>query len=263
MKLTQITVGTIAIIVSIAILLIVGAGELGRMAEKDRDIQARSIENGAALWNQCEGCHGLQGKGIPGVAPALNSAYFFSRRLKDLDYTGSLASYIESTISSGRPASTEYSARMATWSQEFGGPLRPDQVRSLTAFIMNWETTALAEGVPTPEPTPTPVQETASPEEKGQALFFSQGCGGCHAIDNVAAGAVGPDLNSIGTDAATRVDGLSAEGYIYDAIIDPSAFISPECPAGTCLDNLMPKDYGDKLSQSELDALVTYLLSLE
>lgn len=263
MKLTQITAGTIAIVASLAVVLIVGVGELGRMAEKRRDIEARSVENGAAAWGLCEGCHGPQGKGIPGVAPALNSAYFFTQRLSDLGYTGNMQSYVESTISAGRPASTEYSARMPTWGQEFGGPLRPDQVRDLAAFVMNWEATALSEGTPTPAPIATPVPEGASPEEKGQALFLSLGCGGCHTIDNVSAGAVGPNLNHVGTEAATMVDGQSAEEYIHASIVNPSAFIAPGCPTGNCIDNLMPKDYGDKLSQDELGALVAYLLSLK
>jgi hypothetical protein len=31
---------------------------------------------------------------------------------------------------------------MPPWHEEFGGPLRADQVSSLAAFVMNWKATA-------------------------------------------------------------------------------------------------------------------------
>ena len=27
---------------------------------------------------------------------------------------------------------------MPTWSQDYGGPMRPDQIRDLVNFVMNW-----------------------------------------------------------------------------------------------------------------------------
>ncbi len=71
----------------------------------------------------------------------------------------------------------------------------------------------------------------------------------------------GPDLNKLGAEAATRVEGLSAEEYVKQSIVDPGAFIAPECPTGRCI-NAMPKNYGDQLSEEELDILARYLLSL-
>jgi mono/diheme cytochrome c family protein len=225
--------------------------------------QARSAQNGAGIFETyCTGCHGTQGEGIPGVGPTLNSSHFFTQRLKEIAYTGSLRSYIESTVAAGRPASSQYSAKMPTWGQEFGGPLRPDQVGDVASFILNWEKTAVVQ----PGGTATPLPTGASPEERGKALFLGDktGCKACHAIDTepTAKGLVGPNLTKIGTEAATMVAGQSARDYIHDSIVNPSAFIAPNCPSGPCAD-VMPKDFGQKLSQQELDDLVAYLLSLK
>jgi len=268
MKLIQILVGTLMIIATVAALLIVGLGEPARMAETERAQQARSVQTGASIYETyCTGCHGLKGEGIPGVAPALNSPQFFTQRLKEIGYTGSLRSYIESTVAAGRPASTQYSAKMPTWSQQFGGPLRPDQVRDVASFILNWEKTAVAQALPTPGPTATPLPSTASPEERGKAIFLSDktACKACHAIDTepAAKGLVGPNLTHIGTEAGTLVPGQSAEEYIRTSIVNPNAFIAPKCPTGPCTANVMPPTFGQQLSQQELDDLVAYLLSLK
>jgi cytochrome c oxidase subunit II len=81
----------------------------------------------------------------------------------------------------------------------------------------------------------------------GEELFTSNGCAGCHTLK--AAGAtetVGPDLGKLGdVDAA----------FIRESIVDPNADVSKGYDP-----NIMPQDFGDKLSKEELDALVKYLL---
>jgi hypothetical protein len=74
------------------------------------------------------------------------------------------------------------------------------------------------------------------------------------------AGKVGPDLSNIGLIAAERIATLSAADYLRQSIIDPQAFISPECPNGPCLENIMPGDYAQRLTNGQIDKLVTFLL---
>ena len=57
--------------------------------------------------------------------------------------------------------------------------------------------------------------------------------------------------------------GLSAEEYITQSIVEPNAYIVPECPTGPCAPNLMTQTLGDTLSEAELNGLVQYLLTLE
>ncbi len=113
----------------------------------------------------------------------------------------------------------------------------------------------------TPAPTPTPRSiEGETPEE----IILNAGCGACHAIGALGeAGKVGPDLSAIGIVANDRIDGMSATDYIVQSIIEPNAFITPECPNGTCFANIMPSDYTSRLSSEQINTMVLFLLSLD
>lgn len=93
------------------------------------------------------------------------------------------------------------------------------------------------------------------------ALFTKFGCIGCHTLDAAkAAGQVGPNLNGIGTNAGTRIPGVTAEEYIRQSILTPNAFIAPKCPGGACPSGVMPQDFSTRISPTELDTLVNFLL---
>lgn len=263
---TKITVGIVALLLMASIfVLFVARDEAARLPEEEANFAARSVENGALIFEaNCIGCHGVQGKGIPGVAPALNTQEFFTTRLEEVGYVGSLRSFIEGTVNAGRPVgSGQYSAKMATWGQAYGGPLRPDQVRDVASFILNWEASAVAgESTAAAQPTPAAPAADASPVEIGMAVYAASGCAGCHGEPG-GAGLVGPNLGGLATRAATTVPGLSAEEYIHQSIVEPNAYVVPECPSGPCAPNLMPQTFGQSLSPAELDGLVQYLLTLE
>ena len=90
------------------------------------------------------------------------------------------------------------------------------------------------------------------------------GCNSCHVTTGlplVDAAMLGPDQTNLGAIAASRREGYSAEEYLRESIVEPSAFIVEECPLGQCL-QVMPENYGDLLSEVEIDAIVAYLLSL-
>lgn len=263
---TKITVGIIALLLMASIfVLFVAREEPARLPAMETNFAARSVENGALIFEaNCVGCHGIQGKGIPGVAPSLNSPEFFTARLEEVGYTGSLRSFIEGTVNAGRAVgSGQYSAKMATWGQEYGGPLRPDQIHDVASFILNWEATAVGGEAPVAaQPTPTPLASDASPVEIGAAAYTAQGCAGCHGEPG-GAGLVGPNLGGLATRAGSTVPGLSAEEYIRQSIVQPNTYIVPQCPNGPCAANLMPQTYGQTLRPEELDGLVEYLLTLE
>lgn len=262
---TKITVGIVILLLLAGIfVLFVARGESARLPEKESDFSARAVENGALIFEaNCVGCHGVQGKGIPGVAPALNTPEFFTTRLQEVGYAGSLRSFVESTVNSGRPVgSGQYSAKMATWGQDYGGPLRPDQVRDVASFVLNWEATAVGGEAQAAQPTPTPLPSDASPVDIGKSVYAAAGCAGCHGEPG-GAGVVGPNLGGIATRAGSTVPGKSAEEYIRESIVNPSAYVAPECPSGPCAAGLMPQTFGQTLSPAELDGLVQYLLTLE
>lgn len=95
---------------------------------------------------------------------------------------------------------------------------------------------------------PTTTAAAGGGAETGKQVFTAQGCGGCHALSAAGTnGTAGPDLDDVlqGQDEAS----------VRESIVDPDAQITEGFEAG-----VMPKDYGDKLSDQELSDLVAFLL---
>ena len=272
----RVVVSTVAFLIMMVLFGFVLITESGRMSSFTLAYDARQVETGAALFqNLCTPCHGVQGKGIEGVAPAINAADLFDgSRLDSIGWTGTTADYLRLTISAGRPvpsAGTTYPQRMPTWGDEYGGPLRKDQVNSLVSFIMNWEKTALAEANATPAPVVigfgtdiTPAQP-AGDAIKGATLATAKGCAGCHIT-----AAVGPawlassEQPGIGTRAATRYTesaytgkATSAEQYLVESIVQPGAHVA----AG--FNNIMPATFGQSLAAQDVADLVAYMQTLK
>jgi len=85
---------------------------------------------------------------------------------------------------------------------------------------------------------------------EGEQLFTENGCSSCHTLSAAGAdGTVGPDLDDI-----SKPD----EAYIRESIVDPNATIAKGFNP-----DIMPGDFGDKLSPDEVDALVSYLLEAQ
>jgi mono/diheme cytochrome c family protein len=263
----EITLGLLFVLASSTILTIYATKEEQRMQEFAMSQEAQAIEVGAALFeNNCSPCHGKQGEGTPGLAPALNDGFFFTDRLKEVGWSGSLEDYIVATASSGRLTSTrpEYvgggKPAMPAWSERYGGPLREDQIRNLARFVLNWEASAMGSYVPVEVSLGA---ESEDPLVRGQAVYEANGCAGCHTLGSLSAGAVGPNLTAIGSVAATREAGVSAEEYLKQSILSPNAFIAPDCPTGPCPENVMPATIGAGLSEQQLNDLVAFLASLK
>ncbi|GAB4571378.1 MAG: cytochrome c oxidase subunit II [Anaerolineae bacterium] len=87
----------------------------------------------------------------------------------------------------------------------------------------------------------------------GEALYTGLGCVACHTLDGSVR--VGPSYLGIGERAGSMVDGLSAEEYVVESIINPCAFV---VEGYTCV---MPQNYGDQLSPQDLADLVAFILS--
>ena len=98
-----------------------------------------------------------------------------------------------------------------------------------------------------------PAQAAGGGGEADGKMLFTEGngaataCGSCHTLaDAGTQGQSGPDLDETLPDKDA--------GYIEESIVEPDKQITPGFQKG-----IMPKNYGDTLSEEELDALVKYL----
>jgi mono/diheme cytochrome c family protein len=103
------------------------------------------------------------------------------------------------------------------------------------------------------ETTPTETQTTPTTQAPrgdaaaGKTVFASQGCGGCHTFAPAGTnGTIGPNLGEV----------LKAKDsvFIHESIVNPNAEIAQGFQP-----NIMPPDYGQKLSDKQLNDLVAFL----
>ena len=342
----------VGILCFLAIMILVGwiaINENARMAAFEDQYLARSTERGATLFNSnCSTCHGVDGRGVVGRAPALNSPYLFGHnylaevdsqiaalaaeasdpatteqrkaeietetaalvvqrdavfaslqpaidkgynpeepsRLQNLGWSGTLRSFVTTTLVSGRPTSSSYWPQpMAAWSQLAGGPLRMDQIEDIVNYVMNWDmgsywtvedanavnqfpivpvdpSTVVVSNVPTVgAATELPVimenlaTVTGDPQN-GQVLYNgSLACAGCHLNAAVAPPTEGTMTRVVDVRLQQPENaGMTPEEFLANSIIHPGAYVSPGYP-----DGVMPQNFGDRLSYQDLADLIAYL----
>ena len=87
--------------------------------------------------------------------------------------------------------------------------------------------------------------------------MFDSYCARCHGTsgDTVI---VGPSLAGIATWGGSRIEGMDAQVYIRDSILNPNAYTVEGFP-----DGIMPSELKDQISPEDLEAVVAYLLTLK
>ena len=277
----KIIIGTISFMIAMMVLGYAALRETARLERFTAARTGRQIEAGAHLYDQnCATCHGIHGKaeecfdassgepiGCIGLPLNYNALLCgdTSLRMEAMNWEGTKEAFIQSTLASGRPGT-----EMPTWSETFGGPMRADQIENISKFILNYETEELcSEPVFVYEWQETYVEYSEEFPEgdaaRGEELFLSYGCTGCHGnMEDEASAAVGPWLGDIAEVGATRVEGLTADEYVYESILDSNAFISPECPTGPCAGppSAMPDNFPLRMSENpqDLQDLMSFIL---
>jgi cytochrome c oxidase subunit 2 len=95
--------------------------------------------------------------------------------------------------------------------------------------------------------------------EGGEQVFASAGCGGCHALEKAGTDAqIGPPLEPDELEQAAQAAGQPLDQFVEESIVDPNKVIRSNYRRG-----VMPENFGDTLSQEQLDALVAYLTGTE
>lgn len=96
-------------------------------------------------------------------------------------------------------------------------------------------------------------------EECGRNWAQQFGCLACHSLDGTQI--VGPSWLGIAGSQETLDDGstvlVDAE-YLYESIVDPNAKVVEGFPAG-----VMPQNYGETLSETQIEEIVAFILNLQ
>ncbi len=290
----RIILGTVSLVLTTMLLGYVAVTESDRMQSFSVAYEKRSIENGAALfWDRCIACHGDKGQGIPGVGPALNAVDLFDgSRMSALGWQGTVEEYVRGAITSGRPrassAFAEYPNRMPAWGQNYGGPLRGDQVESLVAYVMHFRENYVdasgnvvsSSGATAAVENPVGIDFTqalpAGDPVRGEELSKQIGCVACHITAPVGppwlatADAAG---KGVGTHAAERLSAsdytgaaTSPEQYLFESIVLPNAYLVPGNPAyvvASTGNSVMPAIYSTQFELQDVADIIAYLLTLK
>ncbi|MBI5666417.1 MAG: cytochrome c [Chloroflexi bacterium] len=98
------------------------------------------------------------------------------------------------------------------------------------------------------------------------AEIFHQGvngapaCAGCHTTSRASFTrggiSIAPNLSGLSQRAGSRIEGLSAEQYLFNSITSPGSFVVDG------FQNLMYGQYANQLSRQDLADLLAYLMTL-
>ncbi len=207
----------------------------------------------------CARCHGDDGMGgeIPNdpdgrLAPSLHTASLANKLAVNPNYVHLAVSF------GGVVVSGNVNSPMPAWSAEVGGPLNVQQIDAVVALVTEW---AEAAGEEPPEDIPdTP--------EAGAEVFASAGCTSCHGAD-LTGSTAGPDISTIGSglvDLSGFTEPSQLEQMEADFADDPRNFLELWIRDSSANYNDgdatgMPPHPEDALSDSALQALITFLLT--
>lgn len=93
-----------------------------------------------------------------------------------------------------------------------------------------------------------------SPEALGFEVF-RQRCASCHSLTDVDG--IGPGMAGIAIRAGERVDGLNAEQYIRDSIINPNDYVVDGFEA------VMAQNLGATLSSDDINNVIAFLMTFD
>lgn len=105
------------------------------------------------------------------------------------------------------------------------------------------------------------TDEVSGNAAAGEALFQkttiagAPGCSACHSLQPGMRMA-GPSLADAATVAANAVDGMSADAFLRQSIVEPDAHVAEGFMPG-----LMFQNYGESLSEQQINDLVAFLLT--
>jgi len=219
------------IIISLAVLLLVLVifpFQADTAAQTTGDEE--QLKLGAVIYAEnCAVCHGDEGKGRIGATLAKDWPSIRP------DMT------VRTIIENGVPGSP-----MVAWSKDNGGPLTSDEIDALVMYILSWQTgeniIVPTQAAQTQRPPITPIPEVAGDPNRG-AVLYDENCVVCHGTDG--------------------------EGRIGATLVKLWSGIRPDLSIKNTINSGVPgsampawgQAYGGPLSESEIDDIVSFILS--
>jgi cytochrome c551/c552 len=90
---------------------------------------------------------------------------------------------------------------------------------------------------------------------RGETLIVDYGCTTCHRASVL--NQIAPSFSGVAVRAAEEVPALSAPAYLYQSLVSPAAHVVEG------YNNIMPQDYGQRLSDQELGDILAYLMTTD
>jgi mono/diheme cytochrome c family protein len=209
-------------------LLALAATALFALAVSACGTSTANVDNGRVLFiERCGTCHTLAEAGTTAeIGPNLDDAFAAARAAGEGGET--IEGVVKAQVDYPRPSNGDASVSMPA------NVVEGQDLEDVAAYVGKWA------GVPGAAP-PT------VPGGPGAQVFANNGCGGCHTLAAAKSGGqVGPNLDEV-------LSGQSA-AMIEESIVDPNAKIATGYP-----ENVMPQNFGEKLSPEEIENLVQYL----
>lgn len=186
-------------------------------------------ERGRTLFVQkCGTCHAMAQAGTTAqVGPDLDLAFAAAREVGNDSDT--IKGITKNQVEYPRPGNGNPAASMPA------DIVSGQDLDDVAAYVGEWA------GVP----GAAPPKVEGGP---GAQVFADNGCGGCHTLAAANAGGVtGPDLDEV-------LPGVTRK-HLEEMIVAPDAEIAKGYPP-----NVMPQNYGELLSEKELEDLISYLI---
>ena len=140
---------------------------------------------------------------------------------------------------------------MTTWSE---GLLALMVLTAFGAALFMFSGAELVDGT-TDTTQPAAIDEAAA--ARGEVLAETTGCLACHTLTGVPG--TGPTFLGLAGSSRPLASGetvIADDAYLFSSIVDPANQIVEGYEA------VMPPDYGDTLTESEVEDLVEYIKSL-
>jgi len=219
-----------------------GAEEMEPVIEVNRTgLSGPALEGQTTFLHFCAVCHGPHGEGVESLGKNLIESDFVADLNDD---------ELKEFISVGRSVNDPLNTTGIQMLPYGGQPILSEvELTNLVAYIRAINIKGAKPKVVSSDEA-WAILDRANPQ-----------CLTCHRIAGRGNDGPGPHLNGLAEVVDDYVPELNAEEYIRQSIVDPAAFLTPECPTGPCL-NVMPNTYGQSLSEEEIDTLAKFILSL-